>query len=97
MEELDFYRNENNTGPVIRVYAVRTKEQNPQILKEYGEAMPHTKYGKTIIYFFGVDFSKDVNLKEGPDHLGQELRPLVNFTFSKSPMGQSSLKDKFVK
>ncbi|MFD2037231.1 hypothetical protein ACFSKL_20705 [Belliella marina] len=51
-EEMAFYRNENNTGPVIRVYAVYAADTSWAVLKEYGELMPHTKYGNTKVYFF---------------------------------------------
>lgn len=51
-EEMAFYRNENNTGPVIRVYSVYAADTLWNILEEYGSFMPHTKYGNTKVFFF---------------------------------------------
>lgn len=51
-KEVAFYRNENNTGPIERVYAVTVKGAGPEEMKKYGELMPYTKMGSTKIYFF---------------------------------------------
>lgn len=51
-KETAFYRNENNTGPVIRLYAVSVSDTSYKEMVEYGNFMPHTKYGTTIVYFF---------------------------------------------
>jgi hypothetical protein len=50
--EAAFYRNENNTGPIIRVYAVTVADTLWREMRQYGEFMPHTKYGNTKVYFF---------------------------------------------
>ncbi|WKN33315.1 hypothetical protein PZB74_08190 [Porifericola rhodea] len=50
--EIAFVRNENNTGPVQRVYAVQIKDTLWQEMRKYGSLMPHTKYGVTQVYFF---------------------------------------------
>ena len=44
--------NENNTGPVIRLYAVEVKDTLVAEYTAYGDFMPHTKYGRTTVYFF---------------------------------------------
>lgn len=51
-EEIGFYRNENNTGPVVRIYTVFSPDTLWQEMRQYGDFMPHTKYGKTTVYFF---------------------------------------------
>jgi len=51
-KETAYYRNENNTGPVIRLYAVSVSDTLYKEMVEYGNFMPHTKYGTTIVYFF---------------------------------------------
>ena len=50
--EVAKYRNDNNTGPVQRIYAVTVKDTTGAQLQAYGELMPHTKYGNTKVYFF---------------------------------------------
>ncbi|MEJ8758164.1 hypothetical protein WG947_14215 [Pontibacter sp. H259] len=51
-KEVAFYRNENNTGPIVRVYAVTVSDTLWTEMQQYGEFMPHTKYGNTKVYFF---------------------------------------------
>lgn len=50
--EVASYRNENNTGPVQRIYSVSVKDTTQAELEAYGNFMPHTKYGNTKVYFF---------------------------------------------
>lgn len=50
--EVAFKRNEQNTGPVIRIYAVTLDAENWKEMQQYGNYMPHTKYGTTQVYFF---------------------------------------------
>ena len=51
-QEVAMYRNENNTGPIIRVYAVTVADTAWQQMRQYGDFMPYTKYGNTKVYFF---------------------------------------------
>ena len=51
-QEAATYRNENNTGPIVRVYAVTVADTLWQQMRQYGDFMPHTKYGNTKVYFF---------------------------------------------
>lgn len=50
--EVAFYRNENNTGPVVRIYAVKVDNPDGAAYEAYGNAMPHTLHGMTKVYFF---------------------------------------------
>lgn len=50
--EVGFTRNENNTGPVLRLYSVSLNDTLWQEMKTYGNYMPHTKYGVTRVFFF---------------------------------------------
>jgi hypothetical protein len=52
MKEVAMDRNENNTGPVQRVYVVSIEDTLWQQMKQYGRFMPHTKYGSTRVFFF---------------------------------------------
>lgn len=61
--EVAFYRNENNTGPIIRKYIVTLSDTLWQEMKQYGNMMPYTKYGGTTVYFFlqGTDLPDDLD------------------------------------
>ncbi|MHA7130239.1 hypothetical protein [Algoriphagus namhaensis] len=96
IEEMDFYRNENNTGPVIRIYAVKYTTFDQSLFEAYGDAMPHTKYGKTIVYFFAADQVDQVKLDPNPPFLSEKWQMQVAATYSKSPMGDVHVVEKFV-
>lgn len=51
-KEVGFYRNENNDGPVVRIYSVTVKDPSIAKYEDYGNAMPYTLYGNTKVYFF---------------------------------------------
>lgn len=51
-EELAFERNENNTGPVQRVYAYSVEDTLWSEMKKHADLLPHTKYGTTEVYYF---------------------------------------------
>jgi len=51
-QEVATYRNENNTGPIVRVYAVTVADTLWREMRQYGDFMPYTKYGNTKVYFF---------------------------------------------
>lgn len=63
-KELATYRNENNTGPIVRIYAVSVEGSEWEEMKKYGDLMPYTKYGSTTVYFF--DASKPAPQKVSP-------------------------------
>lgn len=50
--EAAMYRNANNTGPVVRMYAVTAEDTLWDEVRLYGDMMPYTKYGTTTVYFF---------------------------------------------
>ena len=89
-KELGNYRNENNTGPVVRIYAVKAIDQNKEWMKEYGDALPHTKYGKTIVFFFSAEIDQDIRLAPKEPYFTLGLKPYVIAKYEKSPMGQVS-------
>jgi hypothetical protein len=51
-KEIASYRNENNTGPIIRVYIVTVADLQNAEYVAYGNFMLHTKYGNTKVFFF---------------------------------------------
>lgn len=50
--ETAFKRNENNSGPVIRLYAVKVDSPLVADYDAYGNSMPHTEHGTTKIFYF---------------------------------------------
>ncbi|NHE58285.1 hypothetical protein [Cyclobacterium plantarum] len=87
--ELAKYRNENNTGPVVRVFAVYTSDRLWEDMRAYGNFMPHTKYGNTRVFFFDQDL-KDIRLSPEPPHFDPEFRKSCVAKYEKSAMGQVS-------
>src|SRR5690606_7070734 len=53
--ETAFKRNENNSGPVIRLYAVKVDSTLVADYEEYGNSMPHTEHGTTKIFYFDAN------------------------------------------
>lgn len=51
-KELAFTRNENNTGPVHRLYAFSLQDTLWKNMQEHADLLPHTKYGITEVYYF---------------------------------------------
>lgn len=88
-EEIGFYRNENNTGPVLRVYAVRVLDSDPGWMKEFADAQPHTKYGKTLVFFFSEKLSQPIELSPTEPYFPAEFQEFLVAEFEKTPMGES--------
>lgn len=86
-----FYKNENNTGPVHRAYAVSTSDTLWQEMEAYGNYMPHTKYGTTKVYFFHHSSPAPDKLIEGMESLPKEYRKYCLARYEKNNMGQVSL------
>lgn len=64
-KETATYRNENNTGPIIRIYAVSVEGLPLEEMKKYGDLMPYTKYGTTTVYFFDASKSSPTTVTPG--------------------------------
>lgn len=62
-KEVAMYRNPNNTGPVIRVFAVTVADTLWEQMRQYGDMMPYTKYGTTTVYFLGKEARSRVKFK----------------------------------
>jgi len=89
-EELGFYRNENNTGPVLRIYAIRSLHSNtPEYMQEFADAQPHTKYGRTIVLFFSPDLNEKVILSPQEPFFPEKFQPFLLAEYQKTPMGES--------
>jgi hypothetical protein len=90
-EEIGYFRNENNTGPILRVYAFRTKEQNPEVLKSFADLLPHTKYGRTLVFFVNQSVKAPVALSPESPHFPASLSPSIFAKYEKTPMGEQQL------
>lgn len=87
-EELGYYRNENNTGPVLRLYAYRALTRDPKIMKEFADLLPHTKYGRTLVFFFEDATIDSIALSPEAPHISPSLQPQLLATYEKTPMGE---------
>ena len=89
-KELAFIRNEQNTGPVIRIYAVSLKDTLWSSMKKYGNYMPHTKYGVTRVYFFLDEKSlpAKADLSLDADNINEKYKPLCIGRYEKNIMGK---------
>jgi hypothetical protein len=91
-EEVAFYRNENNTGPIIRIYAVTVSDTLWEEMKAYGDFMPHTKYGTTRVHFFAPHGPVPQELFPGAKNFEDRFLPDLLATYDKDAMGQISFR-----
>lgn len=85
--EVAQYRNENNTGPVQRIYAVTVKDTTGAQLIDYGNLMPHNKYGNTKVYFFLSRADAPSTLTPGDINFDVKYNPSCFALYEKSAMG----------
>lgn len=90
-KEVAFIRNEQNTGPVIRVYAVTVEGEHWEEMKQYGNYMPHTKYGTTRIYYFQAGKEYPAALSLGDKNIPKELEGNCIAMYEKDGMSQVRL------
>ncbi len=90
-EELAFVRNEQNTGPVVRVYAASVSDTLWSEMEKYGRLMPHTKYGVTRVYFFRAGRHVPHRLSLEGSQVPEPFHPNCLAVFEKNAMGQVSL------
>lgn len=90
-KETAFYRNENNTGPVIRIYAATVADTLWQEMIQYGNFMPHTKYGNTKVYFFDDTGSAPDLLFSGAINFDKTFNSNCIAVYEKNGMGKVSL------
>jgi hypothetical protein len=89
--EVSQYRNENNTGPVQRIYAVKVTDTNGAQLVDYGNLMPHNKYGNTKVYFFLSVADVPTTLTPGEVNFDAKYNPSCFALYEKSAMGNFGL------
>jgi hypothetical protein len=91
-KEVVFIRNEQNSGPILRIYAVSLKAENWEEMEQYGQYMPHTKYGTTRIYFFLNNTDLPKELKFGEINIADRYKQNCIAVYEKNGMSQSSLR-----
>ena len=87
-KEVAMYRNENNTGPITRIYAVSVNDTLWQQMQAYGDYMPHTKYGTTKVYFFLNNSPVPEELKPGRENFEARFKEFTVGKYEKDAMGQ---------
>lgn len=91
-KEAAFIRNEQNTGPVIRIYAVSLNSEDWKEMEQYGNYMPHTKYGTTRIYFFLNNSEIPEELNFGEVNIPERYRKNCIAIYEKDGMSQTSIR-----
>lgn len=91
-KEVAFIRNEQNTGPVIRIYAVSLNSENWKEMEQYGNYMPHTKYGTTRIYFFLNNSELPDELNFGEINIAEQYKKNCIALYEKDGMSQISMR-----
>lgn len=87
--ETAFYRNENNSGPVIRLYAVKVDSPLVADFEAYGNSMPHTEHGTTKIFFFDAkEKAPDKLFLESPYYDTSQYKAIS--IFQKNAVGKTS-------
>jgi hypothetical protein len=90
---LSSFRNENNTGPVVRIITVKALDSNKDWMRSFGDLQPHTKYGRTMVFFFSDEIDQQISLSPTDPYFTSELKPYVIATYEKGPMGDVKLID----
>ena len=90
-EEVGYYRNENNTGPVLRIYAYQTQVEDPEVLKSFADLLPHTKYGRTLVFFVNESVKAPVVLSPESPYFPASLSSSIFAKYEKTPMGEQQL------
>jgi hypothetical protein len=89
-KEVAKYRNANNTGPVQRIYIVTVKDSIWKEMEDYGNLMPHTKYGNTKVYFFMEREQVPNTLQPGEVNFDPSFNKNCIALFEKSAMSQTA-------
>lgn len=87
--EVALFRNENNTGPVVRIYAVTVGDTSRwQEMQQYGALMPYTKYGSTKVFFFAKSGPSPTQLQMSQPHFEPALNRNCLASYEKDVMSK---------
>lgn len=88
-QEVAMFRNENNTGPVVRIYAVTVGDTSRwQEMQQYGALMPYTKYGSTKVFFFAKSGPSPTQLQLKTPHFAPALNRNCLASYEKDVMSK---------
>lgn len=91
-KEVAFYRNENNDGPVIRIYSVTVENPEGANYKGYGDAMPYTLHGNTKVYFFDIKHTAPTQLRFNYPHFDtSQYKPIK--IYERNGADQKNIRD----
>ncbi|RZK48394.1 MAG: hypothetical protein EOO99_10375 [Pedobacter sp.] len=90
-KEVATYRNQNNTGPVQLVYIVTVADTLNAQYENYGNMMPHIKYGLTKVYFFPENKPYPTQLGPGQKNFNERFNADCIALFEKFAMGNKAL------
>ena len=90
-QEVALFRNENNTGPIVRLYAVTVGDTSRwEQMQQYGALMPYTKYGTTKVFFFAKNGPSPTRLQLAPPHFAPTLNRYCLASYEKDLMSKVS-------
>ncbi len=92
--EVAFYRNENNTGPVVRIYVVSVEDTLWEEMEKYGNYMPYTKYGNTKVYFFKKGEPMPDTVVPGEINIDTKYNPYCLALYEKDAMSGVTFRKK---
>jgi hypothetical protein len=88
-QEVALFRNENNTGPIVRLYAVTVGDTSRwQEMEQYGALMPYTKYGTTKVFFFAKNGPSPRQLQLTQPHFPPGLNSYCLASYEKDLMSK---------
>tara|TARA_R110002124_G_scaffold282233_1_gene457236 strand:+ start:437 stop:835 length:399 start_codon:yes stop_codon:yes gene_type:complete len=93
-KEIALYRNANNTGPIIRIYAVSSQNPSEAEVQAYGDLMPYTKYGETTVYFFNENGPLPTELTAGSQNFADSIKSNCFAVYKKDANGQVEVGDR---
>jgi hypothetical protein len=87
-KEKIFLRNEQNTGPILRIYVATVKDTLWHEMETYGNYKPHTKYGTTRVYYFLEDSPVPSQISLEGYNISPEYQKYCLAKYEKAAMGQ---------
>lgn len=94
-KEVAMYRNENNIGPIIRIYAVTVSDTTHwDEMEQYGNLMLYTKYGTTRVYFFSADKPAPLEIYPQRPNFDKRFEPYCLAVYEKDAMSQVHFRKK---
>lgn len=89
-KELAFTRNEQNTGPVSRIYVISVSDTLWGNMLKFGNYMPHNKYGTTRVFFFLENTPAPDKLYFGQENLSPVFKKYCIARYEKNSMSHVS-------